>query len=149
MRNVMGRAAFFRSMETAFAFWRFLLVTGFAIIALCDVSSSAADFGELKQRQITFLNRIRAADPQHQTIDRAIFNEQNELGLILDGSLEMEKIPTIMRTILTQMAQEFPNLDLTIIAYAPTNPPLTVGTAHLDARTRDMTVHPGKIITNT
>ena len=37
--------------------------------------------GNLRQRQVEFLNRIRKADPQHQTIERAVFNEQNELGL--------------------------------------------------------------------
>jgi hypothetical protein len=37
----------------------------------------------LKQRQIAFLNRIRKADPQHLTIERALFNDKNELGLIL------------------------------------------------------------------
>jgi len=37
---------------------------------------------EFKQRQITFLNRIRDADPQQKVIDRAMLNEQNELGLI-------------------------------------------------------------------
>jgi hypothetical protein len=99
---------------------------------------------DLKQRQMAFLNRIRAADPQQHTIDRALLNEQNELGLVLDRSVEMEKIPELMRVMLTQMAQEFPNQNLTIIAYAPSNPPLKVGTAHFDTRTRDMTYIPQK-----
>src|SRR5205807_2565687 len=33
---------------------------------------------DLRQRQADFLNRIRAADPDHRTIDRAMLNEQNE-----------------------------------------------------------------------
>jgi hypothetical protein len=103
-----------------------------------------ANTQELKQRQIGFLNRIRAADPQQQTIDRALLNEQNELGLVLGRSVEMEKIPALMQTMLAQMAREFPNQDLTIVAYAPSNPPLRLGTAHLDARTRDMTYNPEK-----
>ena len=48
---------------------------------------------EFKQRQIAFLNRIRDADPQQRVIDRAMLNEQNELGLILDRSVEMNRIP--------------------------------------------------------
>ena len=44
--------------------------------------------GNLKQRQIEFLNRIRKADPKHQTIERALFNKQNELGLILGRGVE-------------------------------------------------------------
>jgi len=56
---------------------------------------------EFKQRQIAFLNRIRDADPQQRVIDRALLNEQNELGLILDRSVEMNRIPDLMRTFLT------------------------------------------------
>jgi hypothetical protein len=97
---------------------------------------------ELKQRQAAFLNRIRDADPQGRTIDRALLNEQNELGLILDRSVEMNKIPALMRTMLTQMAKEFPGEDLTVLAYAPSNPPRKIGTARLNARTRDMTYTP-------
>ncbi len=57
---------------------------------------------------MAFLNRIREADPQQRTIDRAMLNEQNELGLILDRSVEMQNIPDLMRAILGQMANEFP-----------------------------------------
>jgi hypothetical protein len=95
--------------------------------------------GSQRQRQAEFLNRIRKADPQFKTIDRALLNEQNELGLILDRSVSMDSIPALMRTMLAQMAKEFPGQDLTVIAYAPSNPPMKIGTARLDARTRDMT----------
>ena len=98
--------------------------------------------GNLKQRQIEFLNRIRKADPQRQTIERAVFNEKNELGLILNRSVEMDKIPALMRSMLVQMARAFPGQDLTILAYAPSNPPRKIGTAQLNARTRDMTYTP-------
>jgi hypothetical protein len=96
----------------------------------------------IKQRQADFLNRIRAADPDYRTIDRAMLNEQNELGLILDRSVEMDRIPDLMRSILTQMAREFPGQDLTVLAYTPTNPPHKIGTAHLDAQTREMSYSP-------
>jgi hypothetical protein len=96
----------------------------------------------LRQRQADFLNRIRAADPQQTTIDRALLNEQNELGLILDRRVEMDKVPDLMRAMLKQMAGEFPGEDLTILAYAPSAPPRKIGTAHLNARTRDMTYTP-------
>lgn len=97
---------------------------------------------EFKQRQIAFLNRIRDADPQQKVIDRAMLNEQNELGLILDRSVEMNRIRDLMRTLLTQMAREFPDQDLTVIAYAPSEPPQKVGTAHLDSRTKEMNYLP-------
>ena len=91
---------------------------------------------------MAFLNRIREADPQARTIDRALLNEQNELGLVLDRSVEMDKIPSLMRTMLTQMAGEFPGEDLTVLAYTPSSPPRKIGTARLNARTRDMTYTP-------
>src|SRR4051794_28998552 len=98
--------------------------------------------GALKERQMNFLNRLREADPNGRTIDRAMLNEQNELGLILDRSVGMDKIPALMRTMLTQMAREFPGEDLTVLAYTPSNPPRKIGTARLNASTRDMTYTP-------
>jgi hypothetical protein len=92
-----------------------------------------------RQRQMTFLNRLREADPQQRTIDRALLNERNELGLILDRSVDMDKIPELMKTMLAQMAREFPSQDLIVIAYAPSNPPRKIGTARLNAQTHDMT----------
>ena len=97
---------------------------------------------QFKQRQIAFLNRIRDADPQNRVIDRAMLNEQNELGLILDRSVELSRIPDLMRTMLTQMAREFPGQDLTVIAYTPSNPPQKVGTGYLNSRTKEMTYVP-------
>lgn len=96
----------------------------------------------LKPRQIAFLTRLRKADPERRTIERAVFNEQNELGLILNRSVELDKIPALMRTVLTQMARAFPGQDLTVLAYAPSNPPRKIGTGRLNARTRDMTYTP-------
>ena len=97
---------------------------------------------DFKQRQLAFLNRIRDADPQQRTIERAMLNEQNELGLILDRNVEMNRIPDLMRMMLTEMAREFPGQDLTVLAYAPSNPPRKIGTAHLDTRTREMNYVP-------
>ena len=96
----------------------------------------------MRERQMVFLNRIREADPQQKTIERALLNENNELGLVLDRRVEMDQIPTLMRSILTQMARDFPGQDLTVIAYTPSNPPRPIGTARLNARTRDMTYTP-------
>jgi len=96
----------------------------------------------LKERQAAFLIKIRKADPQYQTIQRAVFNEKNELGLIFSRNVEMDKIPALMRAMLIQMARAFPGQDLTILGYAPSNPPRKIGTARLNARTRDMTYTP-------
>ncbi len=131
-------------------------ISALAILAGCDVPVSTPPVSQderqssrpgvardnLKQRQADFLNRIREADPQHRTIDRAMLNEQNELGLILDRSVEMDKVPDLMHTVLGQMAREFPGQDLTVLAYTPSNPPHKIGTAKLNAQTRDMSYTP-------
>ena len=96
----------------------------------------------VEERRAAFLNRIRSSDPQKDTIERAVINDKNELGLILSRQTNLDEVPRLMKAMLTQMAQDFPNQDLTVIAYTPTEPPRTIGTARLNASTRDMTYHP-------
>ena len=97
-----------------------------------------------EQAKLTFLKRIRDADPQYNTIERALMNERNELGIILSRNVAMDDIPTLMRSLLKQMAAEFPGENLTVIAYAPTEPPMAIGTGRLDASTREMTYTPAQ-----
>src|SRR5258705_4606123 len=142
-------------------YWRTSVIIGCLwLLASCDtrqsISSTVAPPVEqsraaqpdtrssVKQRQLAFLNRIREADPQQRTIDRAMLNEQNELGIILDGNVAIDRIPDLMRMMLTEMAREFPGQDLTVLAYAPSNPPRKIGTAHLDGQTREMSYVPEK-----
>jgi len=89
-----------------------------------------------------FLNRIRAADPRYQTIERALINDQNELGIVLKRDVDLKDVPPLMRSLLTEMAKQFPGEDLTVIAYTPTNPPMQIGTGRLNAATREMTYTP-------
>jgi hypothetical protein len=106
------------------------------------VQAQSVATSELRQRQVEFLHRIRQADPRYQTIEKAVLNEQNELGVILNRQVEMDAMRPLMRTLLTQMAKAFPGHNLTIIAYAPTQPPMPLGTARFNARTRQMTFTP-------
>ena len=103
-------------------------------------STSAAS--ELRQRQVAFLHRLRQADPRYQTIEKAVLNEDNELGVILNRHVDMDAVRPLMKTLLTQMAKAFPGQNLMVIAYAPSEPPLKIGTARLNARTRQMTYTP-------
>jgi hypothetical protein len=98
--------------------------------------------GTVDQRRADLLNRIRAADPQKATIERALLNEKNELGLIVNRQTNLDDLPKLMRTMLAEMDKTFPGQDHTVIAYTPTDPPRTLGTARLNARTRDMTYTP-------
>jgi hypothetical protein len=148
----VGRTTYFREIATS------ILASSVLLAGACEKPSSQAVVTpppaeqnrtgqptgglQFKQRQIAFLNRIRDADPQNRVIDRAMLNEQNELGLILDRSVELSRIPDLMRTMLTQMAREFPDQDLTVIAYTPSNPPRKVGSAYLNSRTKEMNYVP-------
>jgi len=93
-------------------------------------------------RRAELLNRIRAADPQQATVQRALLNENNELGLVLNRQTNLDDVPKLMKAMLAEMDKAFPGQDHTVIAYTPTNPPRTIGTARLNARTRDMTYTP-------
>lgn len=97
-----------------------------------------------RQRQMDLLERIRKADPQFNTIEKAMMNSDNDLGLILDRRVQMDDVPKLLKAMLAQMAKEFPNEDLEVIAYAPSNPPLKIGTAQLNARTREATYTPAR-----
>jgi hypothetical protein len=140
-------------------YWRTSVITGCLwLLASCDVRQPISSpnappveqnrvaqpdaRSDFKQRQLAFLNRIREADPQQRTIERAMLNEQNELGIILDGNVGMDRIPDLMRMMLAEMAREFPDQDLTVLAYTPSNPPRKIGTARLDGRTREMNYVP-------
>jgi hypothetical protein len=109
--------------------------------------SGVARGSSTKERQLEFLNRIREADPQSTTIQRAVMNQENELGLVLGRNVEMDSIPPLMRSMLSQMAREFPGQDLTVIVYAPANPPVKIGTARLDANSGEMTYKRTKLST--
>jgi hypothetical protein len=101
-----------------------------------------ATSSELRQQQVAFLHRLRQADPRYQTIEKAVLDEDNELGVILNRQVEMDAVRPLMKTLLTQMAKAFPGQNLTVIAYAPSEPPMKIGTARLNARTRRMTYTP-------
>ena len=109
-----------------------------------SIERGQSSAGTVRQQQAAFLNRIRQSDPQFQTIQKAVINEQNELGLVLNRNVDLESIRPLMQTMLTQMAREFPGQDLTVVAYAPTDPPMKIGTGRLDAQTRRMNYTPAR-----
>jgi hypothetical protein len=92
-----------------------------------------------RDEKVRFLNSIREADPQYQTIQRAVMNDRDELGIVLSRNVAMDDIPKLMQSLLKRMASEFPGQDLTVVAYALSDPPMKIGRARLDASTREMT----------
>lgn len=97
-----------------------------------------------KAKQVQFLKKIRASDPEKRTIESAVFNGSNELGLVLGRNVPMKAIPPLTKSMLTELAKEFPGQDLSVLTYAPTSPPIKVGTGRLNAKTREMTYTPAR-----
>lgn len=95
--------------------------------------------GTMRARQKASLDRIRQSNPEFQAMQRVILNEENELGIILDGNVNVDTVPALMRIMLAQMAREFPNQDFAVIAYGPTDPPIMIGTGRIDGRSGQMT----------
>jgi hypothetical protein len=104
----------------------------------------AAQLPESTQRHWTYLNRIRQTDALNTSIGRTLVNDQNQLGIVLSSSVTQDKVPALMRTVMTEMAQEFPREDVTLTVYATSNPPYQIGTAHLNGQSGETTYTPKK-----
>jgi hypothetical protein len=108
-------------------------------------AARVAEAPESARRHWTYLNRIRQADSLSSSIDRTLLNDQGEVGVILYSSVTPDKIPGLMRQVMTEMAQEFPKEDLTLNVYLPPSPPRKIGIAHLDGQTGEVTYTPAKM----
>ncbi len=96
------------------------------------------------QKQWTYLNRIRQSDALNTSIDRTMLDDQNHLGIVLFSSVTPDKVPALMRQVMTEIAQEFPREDLTLDVYQSATPPRKMGNAHLDGQTGQVTYTPTK-----
>ena len=104
----------------------------------------AAQVPEATQRHRTYLNRIRQSDALNTSIDRTLLDDQNQLGIVLSSSVTPDKVPALMRKVMTEMAHEFPREDLTLTVYAASNPPYQIGTAHLNGQSGETIYTPKK-----
>ncbi|HEX4665942.1 MAG TPA: hypothetical protein VH207_05030 [Chthoniobacterales bacterium] len=104
----------------------------------------AAEVPESMQRQWTFLNRIRQDEAYSAMINRTMLNDQNEISVVLYSGVARERVPDLMRKVMTEMGQEFPHEDVTVAVYQFPSPPKRLGTAHLDGKTAQATYVPEK-----
>ncbi|MGH8092985.1 MAG: hypothetical protein ACREIF_05880 [Chthoniobacterales bacterium] len=137
-----------------------LLVAGLASLSACHRSNPAAESStpseqqvraehaaqapEETQRQWNYLNRIRQSVALYTSIARTLLDDQNHIGIVLFSSVTPEKIPDLMRQVMTRMAQEFPRTDLTLDVYQSAAPPKKLGTASLNGQTGEVTYTPTK-----
>ena len=102
-------------------------------------AARAAEVPESTQRKWTHLNRIRQKDAFNTSIDRTLLDDQGQLGIVLYISVAPEKVPALVRDVMTEMAREFPQEDVTLGVYRSASPPQRLGTAHLDGKTGEST----------
>lgn len=88
--------------------------------------------------QTAFLKSLRAADPRRETIEQAVMNGDDSLGIVLARNIDLDDVPPLMQILLKQMAVLFPGKDLTIVAFGAANPPVQVGVALLDSASHQM-----------
>ncbi len=104
----------------------------------------AAEVPESTQRHWNFLNRLRQEDAYSGAIHRTMLNEQNQLGVVLYSNVALETVPDLIRKVMTEMAQEFPQEDVDLVVYKVAVPPQKIGTAHVDGKTGEATYTPEK-----
>ena len=137
---------------------RTLLLVAFFFVAACQKpepaaeaptpsvqqqrAKRAAEVPASTQRHWTFLNRIRQEDAYSGALHRTMLNEQNQLGLVLYSTVALETVPDLMRQVMTEMAKEFPNEEVTVAVYQVAVPPKRIGTAHLDGKTEEASYTP-------
>ncbi|HEY1582798.1 MAG TPA: hypothetical protein VGF73_06850 [Chthoniobacterales bacterium] len=130
---------------------RFLFLASLAFFAACHKSEpvaaaatpsiqqqrmeQAAEVPPATQKVWTYLNRLRQEDAFSPAIARTLVNDQNQLGLVLYSKVTPAQIPELIHKLMTEMAQEFPHRDLTLVIYGESSPLHQVGTAHLDGQT--------------
>ncbi len=108
-------------------------------------AARAAEVPKSIQQQRTCLNRIRQSDGLNSTIDRTLLDEQNQLGVVLFSTVTPDKVPALMRTVMTEMAQEFPKENVTLNVYESASPLRKMGTAHRDGQTGEVSYTPEKM----
>lgn len=94
------------------------------------------------QKRWTYLNRLRQDDAFSDSIARTMVNDRNQLGVVLYARVTPEQIPSLLQDILADMAQEFPQQSMTLVAYKEGKPPLEMGTAQLEGATAAVTYLP-------
>lgn len=121
------------------------ILTTIALTA-CDgpTPSPQRNDSALQSQKMAFLHQIRGTDPNDPAFERALMNDDGDLGVILRKSVQIDHIPPLMSDLLAQMAVEFPDQDLAVIAYTDSAPPLRLGTARLDARSGETTYEPAR-----
>ena len=103
-----------------------------------------AEAPEVAREHWSYLNRIRQADSLNGSIVRTMLSDQGELGVVLFSSVARDKVPTIMRQVMQEMADGFPKEDVTLSVYVLPSPPRKIGTAQLDGQTGEVTYTPEK-----
>jgi len=97
---------------------------------------------ESTRQQLAYLDRIRQRDPFNSSIERTLLTERSELGAVLSSTVTADKVSAFMSAVMKEMAQKFPQQDVTLSVFASSTPSRKIGTAHLNGQTEESTYTP-------
>jgi hypothetical protein len=97
---------------------------------------------ESTRQQLAYLDRIRQRDPFRSSIERTTLTEQSEPGVVLSTSVTSDKVAAFMSDVMKEIAQKFPNQDVTLTVFASASPAKKIGTAHLNGQTAESSYTP-------
>ncbi len=101
----------------------------------------AAEVPQPIQERWDYLDRIRQSDA-YDAIDRTRVDNQNRLGVVVAANLKPDQIEAVVKKALEALAKKFPNEDMSLDAYAPSQPLRKLGSAQYDAQTKEVTYTP-------
>ena len=137
--------------------WVYFTVTVLAIAALagCEdrghmeevtptptpVPMTEEEFLEMKHRQVALLMQLMVRQPDKFTYERAYLTEQNEVALVLNSDMNMDRLPDLMKAIMSVMVREFKVRIFTVVLYqaAGAAEPRKIGIVQADAGRRTLT----------
>ena len=76
-----------------------------------------------------------AEERRYESQDEQSEEEPAEIAIMLSPDLALDEVPTVMEQAAKDLARRFPGIDLTIVGYAPADPPMPVGRADFNSRT--------------
>jgi hypothetical protein len=93
------------------------------------------------QERWDYLNRMRQSDA-YSGIDRTRVDKENQLGVVLAANLTPSQVESTMKKAMESLARKFPNADMTLDAYAPSEPLRKLGTARFNAQSGQVAYAP-------
>jgi hypothetical protein len=107
-----------------------------------EQAARAAKASESTRQQQAYLDRIRQREAFNSSLERTFLTDESEPALVLSSSVPLDKVPALMRDVMKEMAQKFPQQDVKLSVFASASPPKKIGTAHLNGQSGETSYTP-------